>query len=98
MNVIASLTGKRTCSAAALLAGTIAATFFSMSSGSLAQNARGSATGPTTAPGYDHPGQYLHLQDVKPAEEEIGEGSAEQSSPTAAVGFVSTYTLIPKRT
>ena len=34
----------------------------------LAQNIRGSATGPTTAKGYDHPGQYLHLQDVKPAD------------------------------
>ncbi len=34
----------------------------------LAQNIRGSATGPTTAPGYDHAGQYLHLQDVKPAD------------------------------
>ena len=34
----------------------------------LAQNIRGSATGPTTAPGFDHPGQYLHLQDVKPAD------------------------------
>jgi arylsulfatase len=33
-----------------------------------AQNARGSATGPTTAKGYDHPGQYLHVQDVKPAD------------------------------
>jgi hypothetical protein len=26
-----------------------------------AQNPRGSATGPTTAKGYDHPGQYLHI-------------------------------------
>jgi arylsulfatase len=34
----------------------------------LAQNTRGSATGPTSARGYDHPGQYLHLQDVKPAD------------------------------
>jgi len=33
-----------------------------------AQNPRGSATGPTTAKGYDHPGQYLHVQDVKPAD------------------------------
>jgi hypothetical protein len=33
-----------------------------------AQNIRGSATGPSTARGYDHPGQYLHLQDVKPAD------------------------------
>src|SRR5215470_10919711 len=34
----------------------------------VAQNARGSATGPTTAKGYDHPGQYLHVKDVKPAD------------------------------
>ena len=33
-----------------------------------AQNIRGTATGPTTAKGYDHPGQYIHLQDVKPAD------------------------------
>ena len=33
-----------------------------------AQNTRGSATGPTTARGYDHAGQYLHLKDVKPAD------------------------------
>jgi len=32
-----------------------------------AQNARGSATGPTTAPGYSHPEQYLHVKDVAPA-------------------------------
>ncbi|MGA3055790.1 MAG: sulfatase-like hydrolase/transferase [Candidatus Korobacteraceae bacterium] len=34
----------------------------------MAQNIRGAATGPTTAKGYDHPGQYIHLQDVKPAD------------------------------
>src|SRR5262249_22222194 len=39
-----------------------------MSNAALAQNIRGSATGPTTAPGYDHPGQYITLQDVKPAD------------------------------
>lgn len=33
-----------------------------------AQNIRGAATGPTTAPGFDHPGQYMHLKDVKPAD------------------------------
>jgi arylsulfatase len=33
-----------------------------------AQDPRGSATGPATAKGYDHPGQYLHMQDVKPAD------------------------------
>src|SRR5262245_19065193 len=40
----------------------------SMSNAAFAQNARGSATGPTSAPGYDHPGQYIHLEDVKPAD------------------------------
>ncbi len=32
-----------------------------------AQNARGSATGPT-AKGYSHPDQFIHLQDVEPAD------------------------------
>src|SRR5262245_24160796 len=52
----------------ALAVGTIIVAALSMSSAALAQNARGSATGPTSAPGYDHPGQYMHLQDVKPAD------------------------------
>jgi hypothetical protein len=33
-----------------------------------AQNIRGSATGPTTAKGYSHPNQFMHVQDVKPAD------------------------------
>jgi arylsulfatase len=33
-----------------------------------AQNARGSATGPTSAKGYDQPDQYITVQDVKPAD------------------------------
>ena len=33
-----------------------------------AQNIRGSATGPTTAKGYSHPDQYIHMKDVKPAD------------------------------
>ena len=33
-----------------------------------AQNARGSATGPTTAKGFDHPDQFAAIQDVKPAD------------------------------
>lgn len=41
---------------------------FSISSAAWAQNIRGAATGPTTAPGYDHPGQYMHVKDVKPAD------------------------------
>jgi len=32
------------------------------------QNPRGAATGPTTAKGYDHPDQFIHLQDAKPAD------------------------------
>ena len=32
------------------------------------ENIRGATTGPTTAPGFSHAEQYLHLQDVKPAE------------------------------
>src|SRR5690242_21534110 len=31
----------------------------------VAQNARGSAEGPTKARGYDHPDQFIHLKDVK---------------------------------
>jgi arylsulfatase A-like enzyme len=40
----------------------------SASTAAMAQNVRGSATGPTTARGYDHPGQWLHVKDVKPAD------------------------------
>lgn len=32
-----------------------------------AENIRGAATGPTKAPGFSHPEQYIHLKDVKPA-------------------------------
>lgn len=32
------------------------------------QNIRGSATGPTTAKGYSHPDQFIHLKDVNPAD------------------------------
>ena len=34
----------------------------------MAQNPRGSAEGPTKARGYDHPDQFMHLKDVKPAD------------------------------
>jgi arylsulfatase A-like enzyme len=34
----------------------------------IAENIRGASTGPTTAPGYDHPEQSLTLKDVKPAD------------------------------
>jgi len=49
--------GILTAAMAMLLAGSLSA-----------QNARGSATGPTTAPGYAHPEQYITVQDVKPAD------------------------------
>jgi len=52
----------------AALAGAAFVAALSMSNAAFAQNARGSATGPTSAPGYDHPGQYIHLEDVKPAD------------------------------
>ncbi len=32
------------------------------------ENIRGDATGPTTAPGFSHPEQYMHLKAVKPAD------------------------------
>lgn len=45
------------------------AVFAAASAGfAVAQNTRGDATGPTTAKGYNHPGQYIHLKDVKPAD------------------------------
>src|SRR5689334_19059122 len=53
---------------AAALAGTIAMATVTLSNVALAQNIRGSATGPTSAPGYDHLDQYLHIQDIKPAD------------------------------
>src|SRR5215510_1287065 len=52
----------------ALTGAALVAAALLMSNAAFAQNARGSATGPTSAPGFDHPGQYMHLQDVKPAD------------------------------
>src|SRR5262245_52626830 len=34
----------------------------------VAPNIRGSATGPTSAPGYNHPDQFIQVKDVKPAD------------------------------
>lgn len=51
-----------------LATGTIALAVFSLSTGAIAQNTRGDASGPTTAPGFDHPEQFLFAQDVKPAD------------------------------
>ncbi len=36
--------------------------------GALAENIRGASTGPTTAPGFNHPEQYMHVKDVAPAD------------------------------
>ncbi|MGY4296379.1 hypothetical protein ACVWXN_004474 [Bradyrhizobium sp. i1.4.4] len=55
-------------SIAALVAGALGLAALTMSSVSFAQNIRGSATGPTTAKGYDHPDQFIHLKPVKPAD------------------------------
>jgi len=33
-----------------------------------AENIRGASTGPTTAPGFNHPEQYMHVKDVQPAD------------------------------
>jgi len=49
-----------------LLAGIAAVV--AMTAPAIAQNTRGSATGPTTAKGYDHPDQFIHLAPVKPAD------------------------------
>ena len=46
----------------------LAAIVIAASGTAIAQNIRGAATGPTTAPGYSHPEQSLHLKDVKPAD------------------------------
>ena len=46
----------------------IVAAALTMASAALAQNTRGAATGPTTARGYDHADQFVHIQDVKPAD------------------------------
>ena len=53
-------TGLRAGAAALLL---IASSF----GPAAAENIRGAATGPTKAPGFSHPEQYIHLKDVKPA-------------------------------
>ncbi|HET7851828.1 MAG TPA: sulfatase-like hydrolase/transferase, partial [Methyloceanibacter sp.] len=50
----------------ALVAGGLLAV--SLPAPALAENIRGAATGPTSAPGFSHPEQYIHLKDVKPAD------------------------------
>jgi hypothetical protein len=54
-------------SLAGLAAGAMMAAV-SLSSSALAENIRGAATGPTTAPGFSHPEQNIHLKDMKPAD------------------------------
>ena len=64
----------------------------SLSSPALAENIRGAATGPTTAPGFSHPDQFMHLKDVKPADNmepviaasQAGQGGARPSWPRKA--------------
>jgi arylsulfatase len=51
---------------AQVLAATILA--MALAAGARADNPRGSATGPTTARGHSHPDQYIHVKDVKPAD------------------------------
>ncbi len=53
------------CSLVMACAGGVGA---SLTPPAFAQNLRGSAEGPTKARGYDHPDQFLHLRDVKPAD------------------------------
>jgi arylsulfatase A-like enzyme len=69
MSKIPIPSAKRQLRLTAAVAASAIIVALSMSGGAaLAQNNRGSATGPTSAPGYDHPGQYITLQDVKPAD------------------------------
>ena len=53
---------------AAVFSSLVVVSALAMSNAAVAQNTRGAATGPTTARGYDHPDQYVHIQDVKPAD------------------------------
>ena len=53
---------------ALVLSSVVVASTLAMSGAALAQNTRGAATGPTTARGYDHPDQFVQIQDVKPAD------------------------------
>lgn len=50
------------------LAGAALALALVFSGAALAQNERGSITGPTKAPGHSHPDQYIHLHGVKLAD------------------------------
>jgi len=61
------LTRRRSQRAVLLIAPLVAAVTLLFAGAAVAQNARGSMTGPTTAKGYDQPGEYLTIQDVKPA-------------------------------
>jgi len=63
--------GPNRCASAILIYKLAAASILLMSllvGVALGQNVRGATTGPTTAKGYSHPGQYAHVQDVKPAD------------------------------
>ena len=45
--------------------GAVALAAVAASAPAAAQNIRGDASGPTSAPGFSHPEQYIHLKDVK---------------------------------
>ena len=51
-----------------LIGGFVAASLLAAAPALAEDNIRGATTGPTTAPGFNHPEQYIHLKDVKPAD------------------------------
>ncbi|MEG6508625.1 sulfatase-like hydrolase/transferase [Methyloligella sp. 2.7D] len=51
-----------------MIAGAVMLGVSAMPGTATAQNPRGDTTGPTSAPGYDHPWDTIHLKDVKPAD------------------------------
>ncbi|WP_193407086.1 sulfatase-like hydrolase/transferase [Methyloceanibacter methanicus] len=56
------------CSGALALAALMACGGIAHAQDNDAENIRGASTGPTTAPGFDHPWDTIHLKDVKPAD------------------------------
>ena len=61
---------QKVCSLSLALVAVLAfvAMNFAVPGAAVGQNIRGSTTGPTTAKGYDHPDQFVHMKDVKPAD------------------------------
>jgi hypothetical protein len=58
----------RLLSIRALLSAALAISASSAFAQETPENIRGTSTGPTTARGFSHAEQYIHLQDVKPAD------------------------------